>query len=166
MDNHDSIIHKLTSGNIDSLSLSEIEWLRTNLENENLFEYKELIEQCFNGFEEIEPNAEMKAAVLSKFRLSKGKPNVSYHSKTVAFRSNHLLKIAAAVIIVVAFGAIWKLTNTSQIANVDNDLNEDDFHQFTQIDDQKNNLDTLANETKYLMSMDFFSNATVALDLK
>ena len=164
MENIDRVLEKLLKGDLEQLTAEEKLYLCENLESEELQEFTEIIQQ-FIQLEEVEPDVKLKRELLTQFKSSKlvGVNEIEMIERTSS--QFNIYKIAVAAVVVLVAGVGFYFSNFNSSNNTASSIDAEEFNQFTQLEEQEMKDDTLVQETKFLMSMDFFSNASVALEI-
>lgn len=57
----------------------------------------------------------------------------------------------------------YQTSKSSEISK--NEIEMEEFNKYTQLNNTSNAEDSIANETKFLMSVDFFSNSGIVLEM-
>jgi hypothetical protein len=166
MQNIDKALNKLSKGEMELLTPEERTLLIDNLESTELSDFKEIIIQLTQAENDVEPEDRLKTELLQHFKKTKqSKQNITATEQSVSSRF-YFLKVAAAVLVLFGLGVTLYFINSKTTDEASVYIETDEFNQFTQIDQVVNEEDTMGSETKFLMSMDFFSNASVSLDYK
>lgn len=58
---------------------------------------------------------------------------------------------------------LYQTSESSEISK--NEIEMEEFNKYTQLNNTSNAEDSIANETKFLMSVDFFSNSGIVLEM-
>lgn len=166
MQNFETAIKKLSNGELKHLTPEEKNYLIENLESDDLAEFSDLIGEFDKTNLELEPSEALKKNLLYHFNLEKRSNTEEFEAKVLSPLKFKFLKFSAAAIVVIASSIALYLVNSSSANSSSELINPDDFNRYTRLEEQVIDNDTLVRETKYLMSMDFFSNASVALDFE
>ena len=161
MQNIDKALSKLSKGEMELLTPEERTLLIDNLESTELNDFKEIIIQLTQAENDVEPEGRLKTELLQQFKKTKQNDTATEQKASSRF---YFLKVAAAVLVLFGLGATLYFVNSKTTDEASVYIETDEFNQFTQIDQVVNEEDTMGSETKFLMSMDFFSNASVSLD--
>lgn len=164
MQNLESALKKLSDGELDSLTSVEKKLLTESLESEDLSEFKEILELFMDSKIDLEPSIELKNKLINHFNFTKQSTLPKIEVKAESTSIVNLFKLAAAALVILAFASAFFLYTSNSAEPSVAAMGIEDFHQFTQSERIQNEKDTLAEETKYLMSMDFFSNASITLE--
>tara|TARA_B110000046_G_scaffold157892_1_gene169539 strand:+ start:14824 stop:15246 length:423 start_codon:yes stop_codon:yes gene_type:complete len=137
-----------------------------NLESVELNDFKEVIIQLTRAENDVEPDSRLKTELLQQFKKTKQTTQNKPATEQSVSSKSYFLKVAAAVLVLFGLGATLYFINSKSTDEAAVHIETDEFNQFTQIDQVVNEEDTMASETKFLMSMDFFSNSSVSLNYK
>lgn len=156
MKNEEEILDLLLKGAEKGLSPEEVKTLKAALNVDEIEDYTEVIRTFLSEQEAIEPSIKTKQAVLEQFNnRNQNKPKlVPLYIK--------LLKVAAVVIFLVGIATV--LNNNDQenlkleTAEETDMLQEMEFESLAEQDKKEEN-EEMKEETRYLLHVDFFSNA-------
>lgn len=166
MQNIDKALRKLSKGEIELLTAEEKLVLMDNLKSEDLNDFQEIIREFNNAKDELQPSETVKSNLLQHFKDTKHTTQSNTEAESVGSSQFYLLKIAAAAVLLFGLGTAIYVMNNTTTDETTLYIETDEFNQFTQIDQVVNEEDTIANDTKFLLSMDFFSNSSISLDYK
>lgn len=112
---------------------------------------------------EVNPDGEIRTLLINQF-----KDKYSKQSKNVSKSNRFLLqslKVAASTVFIIGIGMIffYQTSKSSEISK--NEIEMEEFNKYTQLNNTSNAEDSIANETKFLMSVDFFSNSGIVLEM-
>lgn len=156
MKNEEEILDLLLKGAEKGLSPEEVKTLKAALNVDEIEDYTEVIRTFLSEQEAIEPSIKTKQDVLEQFNnRNQNKPKlVPLYIK--------LLKVAAVVIFLVGIATV--LNNNDQenlkleTAEETDMLQEMEFESLAEQDKKEEN-EEMKEETRYLLHVDFFSNA-------
>lgn len=112
---------------------------------------------------EVIPDSEIKNLLIRQFKnkYSKQPKEVSKPNRFLP----QLLKVAASIVFIIGIGTIF-FYHTSESSEISkNEIEMEEFNKYTQMDNSSNAEDSIAMETKFLMSVDFFSNSGIILEM-
>jgi hypothetical protein len=153
----------LAKGDLDKLTAEEKQWLIKNLDSTELKEYSDLISNVTAQLKHLVPRMETKTQLLEKFRSGKYS---DFENKVTRFTPFRIA--VASIVILVGIGSLFLFLNNNEEQEY-SALSDEEFIKFTQSEDfEKEELspDSVKSETKFLMTMDFFSNSSISVHLK
>jgi hypothetical protein len=153
----------LAKGDLDKLTAEEKQWLIKNLDSTELKEYTDLISNVTAQLKHLVPRMETKTQLLEKFRSGKYS---DFENKVTRFTPFRIA--VASIVILVGIGSLFLFLNNNEEQEY-SALSDEEFIKFTQSEDfEKEELspDSVKSETKFLMTMDFFSNSSISVHLK
>ncbi len=153
----------LAKGDLDKLTAEEKQWLIKNLDSTELKEYSDLISNVTAQLKHLVPIMETKTELLAKFRAGK---HGNFQNKVTRFTPFRIE--VASIAILVGIGSLFLFLNNNEEQEY-SALSDEEFIKFTQSEDfEKEELsqDSVKSETKFLMTMDFFSNSSISVHLK
>lgn len=159
MSDSEKIFYLLEKASKEKLSHEEALILESELTEEEIKEYANVLEIFNHNVLELEPNPKLKDKLLHNFNLNKSK-NVS--TKNINNKVQ-LLKIAAIGIILIGIGFFFFLRNPKQEKMHESKLSIEEFNRNTKIEEQNQKIQLEQSESsKYLMSVDFFNNSQLS----
>ena len=112
---------------------------------------------------EVIPDNEIKNLLIRQFKnkYSKQPKEVSKPNRFLP----QLLKAVASIVFIIGIGTIffYHTNENSEISK--NEIEIEEFNKYTQMDNSSNAEDSIAMETRFLMSVDFFSNSGIVLEM-
>lgn len=167
MQNEERALNLLAEGKFDNLTIEEKQWLVQNLESEDLQHYSEVILEFKNQLKELKPNLKSKELLLERFK--------TYNSDSKEANFVDLprklftpFKVVAASIVGLGIVGLFYMFYDRDL-NYKSNISEQEFIQFTQLEEAREEEvepDSVKRETRFLMHMDFFSNASIGVDSK
>lgn len=132
------------------------------MDSEIVQDYQLLVDSMKNQ-PEVSPDSEIKNLLISQFKNKYSKQSKEV-SKPYRFLPQ-LLKAAASIVCIIGIGTIffYHTNENSEISK--NEIEMEEFNKYTQMDYIRNAEDSIAKETKFLMSVDFFSNSGIVLEI-
>lgn len=153
----------LANGDLEKLTAEEKQWLIEDLESTELKEFSDLIFDFKIQLKNLGPTVESKAQVIEKFRAGKYGDFENKVNRFTPFRI-----AVSSIAILVGIGTLFLFLNNNKWQEY-SALSDEKFIKFTQsegFDKEDLNQDSVRPETKFLMTMDFFSNSSISVHLK
>jgi hypothetical protein len=158
MKHSNKILDLLLKGANKNLNTQELNFLKENLNIENIEDYTELIGAYLAGQNDLSPSAQVKENLMQHFETIQEQQQ----KKGFVFKLLFIKLSAAAVFILgVSAALIYLFPNNEpiQTANDTNELINMEFEEFTETEEIKE--EEMKEETKYLLYVDFFSNSSL-----